>query len=246
MRAARNEPRSGIRIAKAGYVNGHSIVIQKFSGRPEQLILLFHGMGGSPDGLVPLGRRLASAFPGSTVVSVAAPHPSGNSGGREWFSAAGITEASRIGRVEQAMPAFLAQIREWQQSADVTPTATALAGFSQGAIMSLEASVTPSPPAGRVIAIAGRFARLPEHAPSHATIHLLHGKEDPVIPYRHTIDAAHRLRELGGDVTADVVPFTGHEISGAIADLAAERLLGHVPKRMWDEALRTAESLPRS
>ena len=226
-------------------MNTHSIVIQKSSGRPEQLILLFHGMGGSPDGLVPLGRRLASAFPGSTVVSVAAPHPSANPGGHEWFSVAGITETNRIGRVEQAMPAFLAEIREWQQLVDVTPTVTALVGFSQGAIMSLEASVTPSPPAGRVIAIAGRFARLPEHAPSHTTIHLMHGKEDPVIPYRRTIEAAHRLRELGGDVTADVVPFTGHEISGEIADLAVDRLLGHVPKRLWGEAQRTAQSLPR-
>jgi phospholipase/carboxylesterase len=227
-------------------VNTHSIVIQKSEGRPEQLILLFHGMGASPASLVPLGQRLASAFPGSTVVSVAAPHPSGNPGGREWFSVAGITETNRVGRVEQAMPALLAEIREWQQSVDVTPMVTALVGFSQGAIMALEASVMPSRPAGRVVAIAGRFARLPEHAPSDTTIYLLHGKEDPVIPYRHAVEAAHRLGDLGGDVTADVIPFTSHEINGEIADLAVERLLGHVPKRMWDEALRTAQSLPRT
>src|SRR2546427_1437834 len=219
-------------------MNPNSIVIQKSSGRPEQLILLFHGMGASPDGLVPFGQRFASAFPGSTVVSIAAPHPSGNPGGREWFSVAGITETNRIGRVEQAMPAFLAEIREWQQFVDVTPTVTALVGFSQGAIMSLEASVTPYSPAGRVIAIAGRFARLPDHAPSHTTIHLLHGKEDPVIPCRHAVEAAHRLRDLGGAVTADVFPLTRHEISSEIAELAVERLLGHVPKLMWDEALR--------
>lgn len=224
----------------------HSIVVQESSGRPEQLILLFHGVGASPDGLVPLGQRLAAAFPHSTVVSVAAPHASGNPGGREWFSVAGITEANRIARVAQAMPAFLAEIRDWQRSVDVTPTVTALVGFSQGAIMSLEASATPSPPAGRVVAIAGRYARLPERAPAHATIHLLHGKEDPVFPYRHAIDAAHRLRELGGDVTADVVPFTGHEITAEIAELIVERLLGHVPKRMWEEALRAAQALPDS
>ena len=157
----------------------HSIVIQKSSDRPEQLILLFHGMGASPDGLVLLGQRLASVFPRSTVVSIAAPHPSGNPGGREWFSVAGITETNRIGRVDQAMPAFLAEIREWQQAMDVTPTVTSLIGFSQGAIMSLESSVTPPSPAGRVISIAGRFAQLPDHGPSHTTIHLLHGKADP-------------------------------------------------------------------
>jgi len=44
-------------------------------------------------------------------------------------------------------------------------------------------------------------------------------------------------------VTADVVPFTGHEITSEIAELAVERLLGHVPRRMWDEALRTARTM---
>ncbi len=222
----------------------HSIVVQKSSGRPEQLILLFHGMGASPEGLVPLGRQLGSAFPRSTVVSVAAPHPSGNPGGHEWFSVAGITETNRIGRVAGAMPAFLAEIKAWQQAEDVTAAVTALVGFSQGAIMALEASLTAPAPAARVIAIAGRFAQLPEAAPAQATIHLLHGKEDPVIPYRHAIDAAHRLRDLGGDVTADVVPFVGHEINAEIADLVVERLLGHVPKRMWEEAARAAGKLP--
>ena len=227
-------------------MNPQSIVVQQAPGRPAQLILLFHGMGAGPGGLVPLGQRLSSAFPGSTVVSIAAPHPSGDAGGREWFPVAGITEANRIGRVERAMPAFLAEIRAWQQAVDATPAVTALVGFSQGAILSLEASLTPSPPAGRVVAIGGRFARLPDHAPSHTTFHLLHGKEDRVMPYRHAVEAAHRLRVLGGDVTADVVPFAGHGISGEIAGLAVERLLGHVPKRLWEEALRTAQSLPPS
>jgi hypothetical protein len=30
-----------------------------------------------------------------------------------------------------------------------------------------------------------------------------------------------------------------------MAELAVERLSGHVPKRMWEDALRTAQSLPR-
>ena len=225
-------------------MNPHSIVVQQSSGRPEQLLLLFHGVGAGPDDLVPLGRRLASVFPRSTVVSIAAPHATGNTNGRQWFSVPGITEANRIGRVAEAMPLFLAEIRAWQQALDVTPTVTALVGFSQGAIMSLEASLTPSAPAGRVVAIGGRFAVLPDHAPAHTTIHLLHGKEDPVMEYRHAVEAAHRLRELGGDVTADVVPFVGHAISREIADLAVERLQGYVPKRLWEDALRTAQGLP--
>jgi phospholipase/carboxylesterase len=227
-------------------MNPKSIVVQQASGRPEQLILLFHGVGANPEGLVPLARRLASTFPHSTVVSVAAPQQSRNPGGYQWFSVDGVTEENRVDRVAEAMPAFLGEIREWQKIADVTPTFTALVGFSQGGIMALESSLTETPPAARVISIGGRFARLPEHAPPHTTIHLVHGKEDPVIPYAHCIAGAERLLDLDGDVTADVIPFAQHEVSDEMADVVIERLRGHIPKRLWDEALRDESRFPRS
>jgi phospholipase/carboxylesterase len=224
-------------------MNLGDIVVQQAKGRPEQLLLLHHGMGGHPENMTPLGRRLASAFPRSTVICVCAPRTSAL-GGYEWFSVAGITDANRIERVAQAMPDFLAEVRSYQQAFDVTPAVTALVGFSQGAVMSLEASFTASPPAGRIVAISGRFAKLPDHAPSHTTIHLLHGKEDRVIPYRLAVEAALRLRELGADFTADIVPFAGHAIHDEIVELAVERLSAHVPKRLWDEAVRAAGKLP--
>lgn len=221
------------------------VVVQRAQERPEQLVLLHHGMGGAPENMTPLGRRLASAFPRSAVICICAPRPSAM-GGYEWFSVAGITEENRIERVAQAMPGFLAQIRSYQQAFDVTPAVTALVGFSQGAVMSLEASAIAAPPAGRIVAISGRYATRPDHAPSHTTIHLLHGKEDRVIPYRLAVEAALRLRELGADFTADIVPFAGHAIHDEIVELVVERLSGHVPKRLWDEALRAAGNLPRT
>lgn len=214
-----------------------SVVVQRAQGQPRQLFLLFHGYGANADDLVPLGERLATAFPTATVVSVGAPQPTDYPGGLQWFSLDGVTESNRLERVAGAMPAFLAEIRAWQRDAGVTEPGTALVGFSQGAIMALESSVGAGAPAGRVIAIAGRFARLPRNAPTRTTIHLLHGKEDAVIPYRHTIDAAHTLLDLGGDVTADVLPFVGHGITDELVDLAVQRLKTHVPKRLWDEAM---------
>ena len=63
---------------------------------------------------------------------------------------------------------------------------------------------------------------------------------DAVIPYSHTILGAERLVELGADVTADVIPFVGHEITQEIADLVIERLTTHVPQRLWQEAQSAA------
>ena len=116
--------------------------------------------------------------------------------------------------------------------------ATAIIGFSQGATIALESTVTFDDLAARAVGISGRFAALPERVPETATIHLLHGKEDTVVPYRHTVDAAQHLLRLGADVTADVVPFIGHEIDDELIDLLLQRLQTHVPRRIWQEAMR--------
>jgi phospholipase/carboxylesterase len=230
---------------KAPEMNPHSIVVQQAVERPQQLILLFHGVGATPQSLLPLGQRLATAFPQSTVVSVASPDPSDLSPGYQWFSVQGITDANRAERVAAAMPAFLAEVQAWQRAKDVTATVTALVGFSQGAIMALESTRTQPSLAGRVVAIAGRFATLPTEPAPHTTLHLLHGKSDAVIPYRHTVEAVHHLLSLGADATADVIPFVGHEIHPEIVDLVVERLQGHIPKRLWDEALRASPAHPK-
>ena len=88
--------------------------------------------------------------------------------------------------------------------------------------------------AARVIALAGRFAVLPEQ-PLHenCTVHLLHGKTDAVMPYRHAIEGAMRLRTLGADFTADVLPLVGHELHQELMALAVEKLQQHIPARLW-------------
>ena len=127
-----------------------------------------------------------------------------------------------------------------QQASGASVESTALVGFSQGAIMVLEAAQAQPHLAGRVIAFAGRYAKLPTAAPERTTLHLFHGKQDDVIHYSHTVHAAERLVQLGADLTADVVPFTGHGISEELQDLLVERLRGHIPKHVWEEAMRNA------
>ncbi len=223
-------------------------------GQPAlQLMLLFHGFGATPADLATLAGFLASAFPQALIVGIAAPthsHP-GEPDGRQWFSPHGLTdddpERLRPARVAEAMPAFEAAVRHWQRETGLGVDATALVGFSQGAIMALESTQRTGPdgaplPAlgGRTIALAGRFATLPLHPAIDTTFHLFHGKHDPVMPYRHAVQAAERLVAIGADVTADVLPFVQHEITAEMMELLVERLQGHVPRRLWQEAMRAA------
>ena len=219
-----------------------SIIVARPQGQPQQLMLLFHGVGASADDMLPLGRALSEEFPDAFVVSVAAPADSGAQGGREWFSVRDIDEQNRPARVDAALPVFIETVRDWQRQAGVDTDAVALIGFSQGGIMALEATRDQPPLAGRVISIAGRFAKLPDQANEGTTLHLFHGKLDPVIPYGFTVEAAQHLVKIGADVTADVIPFVGHQINDDIVALMIERLRGHLPKRTWEAALKAAKA----
>lgn len=206
--------------------------------QPAQLVLLFHGVGSNARSLEGIGQAVAHAFPQATVVAIDAPHSAGMPGAWQWFSVVGVTEENRQARVDAAMPAFSTCIAEWQQRTQLSPRETALIGFSQGAIMALESTKLAQAPAGRVVALSGRFATLPEADSYHGSVHLLHGKEDPVISYQHAIAAAHRLRALGTDFTAEVRPFVGHEVPQEFVDLLVERLTNHVSMRIWNDAVQ--------
>ncbi len=220
----------------------NDIVCQRPSGAPAtQLMLLFHGVGATPADMLPLAQHLALRFPQAFIVAVAGAHASTLGQGYEWFSVLGIDEDSRPARVAEAMPSFRAAVQHWQQASGVTAYGTALLGFSQGAIMALESTREEGPAlGGRVVALSGRYATLPERAPADSTIHMIHGKSDPVIHYGHTIQAAEQLIAMGGDVTADVLPFLGHSIDDEVIALVLQRLSTHVPRRLWEEALRSA------
>jgi phospholipase/carboxylesterase len=217
-----------------------TLVIQQPSGPARQLVLLFHGFGANEEDLRTVGERLAAEYPEALVASLRAPHPTNFGCGWQWFSVEGIDDAKRVERVAAEMPVFVAAVRQWQRDTGLGPEATVLVGFSQGAIMVLEATAQSGDDvlAGRVVAIAGRYAQLPATNPGGTTLFLIHGKADAVIHYGFTVEGAKHLVALGADVVADVIPFLGHGIDAEVLDLVARRLRTHVPKRHWEAAMR--------
>jgi len=200
------------------------LTLQLPAAPAERLILLFHGVGARPDSMQPIGGALADAYPAAVVVSVRAPHRSDVGFGWQWFSVRGIDEASRPARVAAAMPEFIATIRHWQHLHQLDAAATTLVGFSQGALMALEATQVAAGLATRIAAIGGRFARPPERAPDQGIIHVLHGEEDPVMPCARGVAACEQLQLLGAQVTLDLFPGLGHEIDGRVIARLQERL----------------------
>lgn len=189
-----------------------------------ELLLLHHGVGSRAEDLVPLGQALAAARPQCWVVSVRAPHPSDLGQGWQWFSVRGVTEANRPGRVAAAMPAFVERVQAWQRHTGVDVERTTLIGFSQGAIMVLESTQRAAPRiARRVVAIAGRFAQAPRHAPADVVVNLLHGDQDRVMPIALAEAAQRELGALGVGSTLDRLPGLGHAIDARVVDSILQR-----------------------
>ena len=192
---------------------------------PPLLIVLLHGAGETPEAMLPLRELITSAMPGVTCVAPPAPFEGdAGAGGRQWFSVAGITEETRPGRVAGALPAFLVMISTIQQQHMVGPEATLLAGFSQGASMSLQAS-EHTWLARHVVAISGRFAPLPLRWPQPSAVTLVHGRMDLVVGVTHSVQAEERLRQLGAQVELQLVPRAIHRLSSPLLEAAADAVV---------------------
>jgi phospholipase/carboxylesterase len=98
-----------------------------------------------------------------------------------------------------------------------------LAGFSQGAIMAL-AACRDRYLACHVVAIAGRFAPLPEAWERRTAVTLVHGRMDRTMPVQHSERAFERLTMLGADVRLDVVPRAVHQLAPPLLDRVLKAL----------------------
>ena len=192
------------------------------------LLLLLHGVGSNERDLFGLAEELDPRF---AVVSARAPHTR-FPGSYAWFEVQVRGGGEFV--IDEAMwrhslATLTAFIGEAVEAHDADPARVYLAGFSQGAIMSLCVMLTkPELPAG-VAAMSGRL--LPEVRPmARPAIELegfpvlvLHGINDPMIPIRAGREIRDYLASLPVELTYQEFPMA-HEVSGASLGLVSEWL----------------------
>ena len=218
------------------------------AGRAEQLMILLHGWGDSAAGMAPLAQALRAEFPQAALLAPEGFDPVDTGlAGRQWFAMNGpdgpVTEANRSARVAAVLPRLANWVRAAQAATGLGPAATALVGFSQGAILSLELAQLHDGLAGRVLSFSGRYATLPDRAPAHTTLHFFHGATDTVIPAAQTRLAMDRLTSMHGDATADIAEGVGHELPLELVHCAINRLRTHIPHRTWAAAMGAVPGL---
>jgi phospholipase/carboxylesterase len=227
----------------------HPIEWLPAAGSPQQLILLMHGWGNSAQDMAPLAQALQQAFPQAALVAPDAPHPyeraspgAPNAAARQWYSIKDLSPTVWPGRVAATLPALQTWVRTQQQRLGVAPAATALAGFSQGAIVALGLALQDDGICGRVLSFGGCLVAEPAAAPRHTTLHFFHGADDTVIPAARARESLAWLAALKGDATLDVATSVAHELHPALIASALHRLRTHVPMRTWQAAMAAMQT----
>jgi phospholipase/carboxylesterase len=191
--------------------------------------ILVHGRGQTPEDMDEAVIRRLSA----TDVAWHLPRAEGKS----WYAARAIdplTDETR-GELALSLGGLGKAVEAARQRAEGRPIV--LAGFSQGACLSLEHAFTGKAAPDAVVAFTGCRVgvagdKRPDALPRDLPVYLSAGDHDPWIPVAAFADAVSELGQGGARLRADVFPGRPHEVSAAeiamldaiLADLAAGRV----------------------
>jgi phospholipase/carboxylesterase len=195
------------------------LVREPAAGRGETrppLLLLLHGVGSNEEDLFGLTPYLDGRF---LVVSARAPVPMGP-GAYGWFNIE-FTPRGMLADVEQAKQSLRLLSRFVDEAVEAYGADAGrvyLAGFSQGAMMSLALALgAPERIAGAVL-MSGRFpAQALDGEPDRRALEgkpfmVTHGTYDPVLPVSEGRAVREKLEALAVELTYREYPM-GHEVS---------------------------------
>ena len=200
---------------------------------PDASVIWLHGLGADGYDFVPVVRELEAM--GAPAVRYVFPHapmmPVTINGGyvmRAWYDILGTDlvrreDESSIRASQRAVERLIA--REVRRG--VARARILLAGFSQGAAITLQTGLRQSEPLAGLMVLSGYLPladSLPsERAAQSATvpIFMAHGSSDPVIPIARARDSRERLQALGYSVQWHEYPMQHALSAEELGDIAA-------------------------
>ncbi len=190
------------------------------SGAARSIVVFVHGYGADGGDLLGLADVLAPHLPDTMFYAPDAPQAcAGNAFGYQWFPIPWLDGSSEVAAAEGlavAADALNAFLDACLAEAGLTDADLALVGFSQGAMMSLHVAPRRAQAVAAVVAISGRLLA-PEALAGALVVRppvlLIHGDQDPVVPFDSMAAAGDVLVENGFETYGHVMRGTGHGIA---------------------------------
>jgi len=207
------------------------------SGKARSLVVFVHGYGADGADLLGLADPLGAHLPDTVFLAPDAPEAcAGNAFGRQWFSiprfdgSSEVDAAVGMNRAADDLNAFLdARLAE----EGLGPEALLLVGFSQGAMMSLHVAPRREVAMAGVVAISGKLMRpatLAQEVKVKPPVLLIHGDQDPVVPFEEMAAAGNVLVANGFATYGHVMKGTGHGIAPDGLQVALSFMADRLPK----------------
>ena len=206
------------------------------SGRARSLVVFVHGYGANGLDLLGLADPLAPHLPDTVFVAPDAPEPClSNRFGFQWFPVPWL-DGSSPGAAAQGLAASAADLDAFLDARlsdeGLADQAMALVGFSQGSMISLHVAPRRARPVAAVVAFSGRLLepeRLAAETRVRPPVLLLHGDQDPVVPFEDMALAGDALVRAGFETYGHVMEDAGHSISPDGLQAALDFLKARLP-----------------
>ena len=183
---------------------------------PSRLVILLHGLGADGNDLIGLAPYWAPLLPSAEFLSPNAPFPCDMAPyGYQWFSAQDRSPGAVLAGVRAAAPFLQAFIDDALAERGLDEADLALVGFSQGTMMSLFVGLRRAKSIAGIVGFSGRLLApelLAEELRSHPRTLLIHGTDDPLVPYKSLAIAETALKGAGIQVETLTCDGIGHSI----------------------------------
>ncbi len=187
-------------------------------GKAKRLVILLHGLGADGNDLIGLAPYWAPVLPDTEFVSPNAPYPCDMAPhGYQWLSVRETSPEARLAGARAAAAILDGFIDEALASRGLAESDLALVGFSQGTMMSLFVGPRRERQLAGIVGYSGRLIApqlLAGELRSRPPILLIHGTEDPMVPYASMPEAETSLTAAGIPVETLACPGIGHSIDG--------------------------------
>jgi len=199
---------------------------------PRSLVILLHGYGSNGEDLIGLAPFWREALPGAAFIAPNAPEICpGAPGGYQWWGITTFDPRARAAGAARAAPVLDAFIDAELARADLSESALALVGFSQGTMMALEVGPRRSRTLAGIVGFSGMLAddAALAGARTKPPILLINGDEDPMIPIAAFHNTKAALERTGFEVESHVSHGLGHSVDAAGIELGGDflaRVLG--------------------
>lgn len=189
------------------------------SGPADSIVVFLHGYGADGNDLIGLAEPLAPYLPHTRFLAPNAPERCpGNPMGFQWFPIPwldGSPEAVAKASAERSF-ALLDLWLDDLAGQGIGPARTVLVGFSQGTMMALHVGLRRKAALAGIVGFSGRLLepeRLAAELGAAPPVLLVHGDEDPVVPFASLGEAADALTAAGVETYAHVSRGTAHGIA---------------------------------